>query len=184
MSVTITVDQLNKILAEMEERIEARLKKNQKEVKAAFSLLQEKLDEAPAKESASKDKTVKPKRAQSEGQKQWLATVKAVHAEMLEDDPTVTYQQAMIEASRRKDESDPAGAEKRAKEREKRAERKASKNSSKAGSDSEEEKPKKKTTKAASKAASKPTSEAEEEKPKKKVVKKPAKKEAVEEDSD
>jgi hypothetical protein len=175
-------DQLSKLLQSLEERIIKRIDKQEERVKklrdstgVGFKALNEKLEELESMVEKSSEKTAKPKREQSDGQKAWIAFVKEVWDELKEDDPKASYKDAMSEASKRKDMDDPAGAKKRAEARAKRIEAKEKKSakSSKATSDtesSEEEKPKKK----------------KEEKPKKKEEKpkKKGKKEALHSDSD
>ena len=170
---SITVEQINELIAAMEERIMARITKNQTQIKKAFANLDEQFETISGKVSTiSSEKPAKDKREVSEGMKAWNELVSAVWAELKEENPKATYPDAMKEASRRKDSEDPEGAEKRAAAREKREvakEKKKSAKSSKASSDAEEEE--------------------EEEKPKKKVAtkvapKKPAKKDAVETDDE
>lgn len=180
MSITMDTEQLSKLLQALEERIIKRIDKQEDRVKklrdstgVGFKALNEKLEELESMVEKSSEKTAKPKREQSEGQKAWIAFVKEVWDELKEDDPKASYKDAMSEASRRKDMEDPKGAVKRAEARKKRLEAKERKSakSSKATSDTEsseeekEEKPKKKVKK--------------EEKPKKKE-----KKEALHSDSD
>ena len=184
----ITVDQLNELLTSLEERIMARITKNQTQLKKAFANVDEQFESIGKKVSTvSSEKPAKPKREQTPAMKDWNELVSTVWEELKEDNAKATRQDAMKEASRRKDDEDPEGAEKRAAAREKREvakDKKKSEKSSKASSDSEEEKPKKKTV---SKKSSKASSDSE-EKPKKSTTKvapkKPAKKEAVESDDE
>jgi hypothetical protein len=188
---TITVDQLNELLTSLEERIIARITKNQTQIKKAFANVDEQFETIGKRVSTTSpsEKPAKAKREQTDSMKQWNELVSTVWTELKEENPKATRQDAMKEASRRKDDDDPEGAEKRAAAREKREvakEKKKSAKSSKDASDSEEEKPvaaKKVVAKKASKASS--DTEEDKEKPKKKVVaKKPAKKEAVESDEE
>ena len=187
---TITVDQLNELLTSLEERIMARITKNQNQLKKAFANVDEQFETIGKRVSttASSEKPAKAKREQTDSMKQWNELVSTVWTELKEENPKATRQDAMKEASRRKDEDDPEGAEKRAAAREKREvakDKKKSAKSSKDASDSEEEK-EKPAKKVVAKKASKASSDTEEEpKPKKKAVaKKPAKKEAVESDEE
>ena len=128
-----------------------RITKNQNQLKKAFANIDTQFEElakssaSTVKKSTKASKEDKPKREQSEGQKQWNETVSAVWEEMKLENPKATRQEAMKEASRRKDENDPEGAEKRAAAREKRETTKASKKnsgkSSAAESDEEDDKP-------------------------------------------
>jgi len=166
-----------------------RITKNQTQLKKAFANVDEQFDAIGKKVSVvSSEKPAKAKREQTVAMKEWNELVSAVWADLKEENPKATRQDAMKEASRRKDDEDPEGAEKRAAARDKRdaaKEKKKSEKSSKASSDSEEEKPKKKTV---VKKAAKADSDDEEPKPKKTVAKvapkKPAKKEAVELDDE
>ena len=186
----ITVDQLTELLTSLEERIMTRITKNQTQLKKAFANVDEQFEAIGKRVSVvSSEKPAKVKREQTAGMKEWNDLVSTVWAELKEENPKATRQDAMKEASRRKDDEDPEGAEKRAAARDKREAAKEKKKSSKASSDSEEEKPKKKVAKKVAKA----DSDSEEEvKPKKiatkvatKVApKKPAKKEAVESDEE
>jgi hypothetical protein len=186
-TVTITVEQLNELITAMEERIMARITKNQTQIKKAFANVDEQFEAIGKKvTTVSSEKPAKVKREVSEGMKAWNELVSTVWAELKEDDPKATRQDAMKEASRRKDEEDPEGAEKRASAREKREIAKEKKKSSKSSSDAEED------NKPAKKVAKKPTkadSDDEDVKTVKKVVakvapKKPAKKEAVDSDDE
>ncbi len=156
------------MITAMEERLIERIKKNHKEIKAAFTLLEEKYSSATdgSTKSAKKSKEDKPKREQSEGQKAWTNFIKEVWEELKAENPKATYKEAMSEASRRKDDEDPEGAKKRHDAKEKRAAAKAAKSGSSSGKASKEES----------------SAESEEEvKPKKTVTKKITKKAAKEE---
>ena len=143
------------LITALEERLVERIKKNHKEIKAAFALLEEKCT-ATAETSTKGSKAAKadkPKREQSEGQKEWTNFIKEVWDELKADNPKATYKEAMTEASSRKNASDPEGAKKRQEAKEKRAAAKAAKSGSSSGkaskndSDSEEEVKPKKTVK-------------------------------------
>jgi hypothetical protein len=189
-TVTITVEQLTELMTAMEERIMTRITKNQTQIKKAFANVDEQFEAIGSKvTTVSSEKPAKVKREVSEGMKAWNELVSTVWAELKEENPKATRQDAMKEASARKDAEDPEGAEKRAAAREKREaakEKKKSAKSSKASSDSEEDvKPAKKVAKKPAKA----DTDDEDVKTVKKVAakvapKKPAKKEAVESDDE
>jgi len=129
-----TTDIMN-ILTSFEERIMERLSKNQNQLKKAFATIDEKFESLSTSTTSNSKKSKaskedKPKREQSDGQKQWNDFVSSVWEEIKLENPKATRQEAMKEASRRKDANDPEGAEKRAAAREKREATKASKKSS------------------------------------------------------
>ena len=142
-----SITDIQTILTSFEERLIERITKNQNQLKKAFANIDTQFEElakssaSTVKKSTKASKEDKPKREQSEGQKQWNETVSAVWEEMKLENPKATRQEAMREASRRKDAADPEGAEKRAAAREKREAAKASKKSSgkSSAADSEEE---------------------------------------------
>jgi hypothetical protein len=97
------------------------------------------------------------KRSASEGTLKWNKLVSEIHEELKETNPTASRSQAMAKAAERLDEMDPAGAAKRAADRQKRAVKKAEKDAKEG-----------KTSKASSKVSSvfsSDSEESEEEKP-------------------
>lgn len=146
--------------------------------------------------SSDSDSDAKPKRVASEGIKAWNAQVTAVLEEMRAEEWThpetgkpVTRRDAMVEAARRRAESDPVAKAKyeayRARVETKQAEKaekaKAKGKKDDSDSESEDEKPTKKAKKVMKKKAE---SDSEDEKPTKKAKKVVKKKAESESDSD